>query len=57
MAGGGSAGQPARTALARHILGTSVPGINLSDTGVPSFTVKKLGCLKQAFAFEYISME
>ena len=30
------------------IFGESVPGIRLSGSGSPSFTVKKLECLKQA---------
>ena len=30
------------------ILGESLPGIRLSGKGSPSFTVKKLECLKQA---------
>jgi hypothetical protein len=30
------------------ILGESAPGIRLSGVGSPSFTVKKLECLKQA---------
>ena len=32
-------------------------GIHLSARGSASFTVKKLECLKQAYASEYISME
>jgi hypothetical protein len=32
-------------------------GIKLSGLGNTSFTVKKLECLKQAYAVEYISME
>ena len=32
------------------ILGESALGIKLSGAGSPSFTVKKLECLKQAFA-------
>lgn len=39
------------------IFGENVPGIRLSGSGSPSFTVKKLECLKQAYAVEYISME
>ena len=39
------------------ILVESVSGIQLSDSGSASFTVKKLECLKQAYAVEYISME
>ncbi len=39
------------------ILGRNVSGISLSGSGFPSFTVKKLECLKQAYAAEYISME
>jgi hypothetical protein len=29
----------------------------IGQGGYPSFTVKKLECLKQAYAFEFISME
>ena len=39
------------------ILGENGSGIELSGSGTPSFTVKKLECLKQAYAVEYISME
>ncbi len=39
------------------ILGWNLCGIKLSCRGCPSFTVKKLECLKQAYAVEYISME
>ena len=39
------------------ILGEILLGIKLSGKGYPSFTVKKLECLKQAYAVEYISME
>ncbi len=45
------------TMLAVAIFGESGSGINLSGSGPPSFTVKKLECLKQAYAVEYISME
>ena len=43
--------------LSPAILGESASGIKLSGVGSPSFTVKKLECLKQAYAVEYISME
>ena len=49
----GPAGPPRkRCALAPRpgILAESVPGIKLSGSGSASFTVKKLECLKQAFA-------
>ncbi len=39
------------------ILGWNLCGIRLSCSRYPSFTVKKLECLKQAYAAEYISME
>ena len=39
------------------ILGEKLSGIRLSDRGTSSFTVKKLGCSKQAVAVEYVSME
>ena len=39
------------------ILEASCPGIELLGQGTSSFTVKKLECLKQAYAVEYISME
>ena len=39
------------------ILGEKLSGIQLSDRGTSSFTVKKLGCSKQAVAVEYVSME
>ena len=39
------------------ILGWRLSGIELSGSGCPSFTVKKLECSKQAYAVEYISME
>ena len=47
----------ARTWLSLAILGEILFGIKLSGRGYPSFTVKKLECLKQAYAVEYISME
>ncbi len=43
--------------LSLAILGEIAFGIKLSGVGYPSFTVKKLECLKQAYAVEYISME
>jgi hypothetical protein len=45
------------TWLSLAILGEILFGIKLSGRGYPSFTVKKLECLKQAYAVEYISME
>ena len=45
------------TWLSLAILGEILFGIKLSGREYPSFTVKKLGCLKQAYAVEYISME
>ena len=41
----------------RAFLVGNVSGINLSGAGTASFTVKKLECLKQAYAVEYISIE
>ena len=43
--------------LSGFILVVIVSGIQLSGAGAASFTVKKLECLKQAYAVEYISME
>ena len=45
------------TWMSLAIFGDILFGIKLSGRGYPSFTVKKLECLKQAYAVEYISME
>ena len=45
------------TILSLAILEEIYTVIDLMVYGTSSFTVKKLECLKQAYAFEYISME
>ena len=47
----------AELVLSLAILVENFSGIELSGLGTASFTVKKLECLKQAYAVEYISME
>ena len=46
----------AGTWMSLAIFGDILFGIKLSGRGYPSFTVKKLECLKQAYSLEYISM-
>ena len=43
--------------LSLSILEWNLRGIRLLCSGYSSFTVKKIECLKQAYAAEYISME
>ena len=56
----GATGPPRKRSelvLSLAILTENFSGIELSGLGTVSFTVKKLECLKQAYAVEYISME